>query len=168
MKQQLDTLNLWYSSLPSRDRKLLVAVSILLITTLFYLMVWEPIHQGRDQQQQKFKSQQEIYAWMQSASQEAIALKRTGAGNIKKASTQPLALILESSAKISGLKQNINKIESSGKSGARVKIDSASFDQLLVWLNTLEQQHGVTVTTASIERNDTPGTISARLSFEKI
>ncbi len=168
MKQQLETFNLWYSSLPTRDRNLLIIISTLLFITLFYLIVWEPIHQGHDQQQQKLKSQQDIYAWMQSASNEVISLKGAGAGARKAASNKPIALILENSAKISGLKQHINKIESSGKSGARVKIDSASFDQLLVWLNTLEQQHGVTITTASIERNDEAGTVSARLSFEKI
>jgi len=166
MKQQLDILNTWYSSLPIRDRNLLTTAVVLVFITLFYLLVWEPVHQGRDQQQQQFKSQQEIYAWMQSASNEVMSLK--GSGIRKVTSNQPITLILENSATISGLKQNINKIESSGKSGAQVKIDSASFDQLLVWLNTLEQQHGVTITTASIERNDQPGTISARLSFEKI
>ena len=166
MKQYLDTFNLWYGGLPTRDRNLLIAITILLVITLFYLIVWEPIHQGKDLQQQKLKSQQEIYSWMQSASSEVMTLKRSGTRKI--ASKQPLALILENSAKISGLKKHINKIESSGKNGARVKIDSASFDQLLVWLNTLETQHGVTITTASIERNDKAGTVSARLSFEKI
>ena len=166
MKQQLEILNNWYSSLPMRERNLLITTVILLVITLFYLIVWEPVHQGRDQQQEKLKSQQDIHAWMQSAATEVKSFK--GAGTRKAPSNQPITLILENSAKISGLKQHINKIESSGKDGARVKIDSASFDQLLVWLNTLEQQHGVTITTASIERNDTAGTVSARLSFEKL
>lgn len=166
MKQQLELLNNWYNSLSLRDKNLLITTIIFLSITLFYLIVWEPVHQDRDLQQQKLKSQQDIYAWMQSASNEVKSLKSSG---IRKAtSNQPISLILENSAKISGLKQYINKIESSGKNGARVKIDSASFDQLLVWLNTLEQQHGVTITTASIERNEKMGTVSARLSFEKI
>lgn len=166
MKQQLAALNTWYSSLPGRDKNLLGITIALLGVTLFYLMVWEPLHQGRDQAQQKLKSQQETYAWMQSASGEVRSLQN--AGTRPASSTQPIALILENSARISGLKQHINKIESSGRNGANAQIDSASFDQMLVWLNTLEQQHGVTVTTATIERNEQPGTISARLSFEKL
>lgn len=166
MKQKFDALNIWYGSLSGRDRNLLLVTIALLTSTLFYLMVWEPLHQGLDQAQQKHKSQQEIYAWMQSASAEVRSLK--GAGTRPASSTQPIALILENSARISGLKQHINKIESSGRSGANAQIDSASFDQMLVWLNTLEQQHGVTVTTATIEHNEQPGTISARLSFEKL
>ena len=166
MKQQLEIFNLWYSNLSLRDRNLLIATATLLLITLFYLIVWEPLHQGRDQQQQQLKSQQDIYAWMKSASNEVKTLTRSGTRKIP--SKQPIALILESSAKISGIKQHINKIESSGKNGARVKIDEASFDQLVIWLNTLEQQHSVIITTASLERADKAGMVSARLSFEKI
>ena len=166
MKQKFDALSIWYGSLPGRDKNLLLVTLTLLLCTAFYLMVWEPLHQGRDQAQQKLKSQQESYAWMQSASTEVRSLKASGSRPTS--STQPIALILENSANISGLKQHINKIESSGRNGANAQIDSASFDQMLVWLNTLEQQHGVTVTTATIERNEQPGTISARLSFEKL
>lgn len=165
MKQQLEILNTWYSSLSPRDKNLLIGTAIFLVVLLFYLAIWEPIHQGRTDQQQKLKSQQEIYTWMQTAANEAVSLK--GSRNRKASSQQPIALILENSSKASGLKKNINKIESSGKKGARVVIDSASFDQLLVWLNSLEQQHGVIVTTANIDRNEAAGTVSARLSFEK-
>ena len=165
MKQQLDMINLWYQSLPTSDSRLLLAVTGMLAITLFYLVVWEPIHQGYALEKQKLKSQRDIYSWMQSAANEAQTLKRSGA---KKApGNQPITLILENSAKISGIKQFINKIESSGKDGARFKLDSISFDQLLVWLNTLEQQHGVIIITANIERNEQAGSVSARLSFEK-
>ncbi len=165
MNQQLEIASNWYNSLAPRDKKLFIGSLVFLGITLFYLVVWEPLHQGREQQQQKLKSQLDIYAWMQSASNEVKSLKSMGAKTTN--SNQAITLILENSAKISGLKQYINKIESSGKNGARVKIDSASFDQLLVWLNSLESQHGVIITSANIERNDRSGTISARLSFEK-
>lgn len=166
MKQQLDMINHWYHGLPTRDRRMLLATICMLVITLFYLVVWEPIHQGYALEKNKLQTQHNIHTWMQSASSEVMALKRSGA---KTAPTnQPITLVLENSAKVSGLKPYINKIESSGKNGARVKIDSTSFDQLLVWLNTLEQQHGVTVTTANIERHEKSGAVSARLSFEKL
>ena len=166
MKQQLDMIQLWLNGLPARDRHLLFITIGLLTVTLFYLVIWEPIHQGYDQEKQSLKSQRDIHAWMQAAAVEAQSLKRSG--KVAARSNQPIALILENTAKISGLTQQINKIESSGKEGARVKIDSISFDQLLVWLNTLEQQHGVTITTATIERNEQSGTVNARLSFDKL
>jgi general secretion pathway protein M len=166
MKQYLEPLNLWFHSLPQRDKILVVATSVIMIITLFYLIIWEPVYKGLEQQKQQYQSQQSIVSWMQEASAEVKTLKRSGAKTIT-SSNQPVSLIIEQSAKISGLKGSLGKLESSGKEGARVKLDTASFDQMLIWLNSLEKQHGVTVTSASIERAENTGTVNARLSFSR-
>ena len=166
MKQQIEALSLRYQSLPYRDRILVIFTSIILAITLFYLLVWEPVHQALEQQQQQYKSQQEIVSWMQEAAAEVKILQRSGA-KIITSNNQPVSLIIEQTANNSGLKNNLGKLESSGKEGARVNIDAASFNQMLIWLNTLEKQHGVIVTSASIERAEKPGTVNARLSFSK-
>jgi len=166
MKQQLEAASIWYHSLPQRDRMLVISTSVILLITLFYLIVWEPIHTGLEQQKQQYQSQKSIVRWMQEASAEVKLLKRSGAKTIT-SSNQPVSLIVEQSAKISGLKNNIGKLESSGKNGARTKLDGASFNQILIWLNTLEKKHGVSVTSANIERGDKTGTVNARLSFSR-
>ncbi len=166
MKQQLETFILWHQSLPQRDRLLVNTMSAFIAITLFYLIVWEPVHQGLEQQQQQYKSQQSIVSWMREAAAEVKTLKRSGAKTVS-SSNQPVSLLIEQSAKISGLKNNLGKLESSGKEGARVKLDTASFNQMLIWLNTLEKQHGISITSANIERADKPGTVNARLSFSR-
>ncbi len=166
MKQHLETLILWHQSLPQRDRILANTASVFIAITLFYLIVWEPIYQGLEQQQQQYKSQQSIVSWMREAAAEVKTLKRSGAKTVT-SSNQPVSLLIEQSAKISGLKDSIGKLESSGKEGARVKLDTASFNQILIWLNTLEKQHGISITSANIERAEKPGTVNARLSFSR-
>ena len=166
MKQQLEALSLWHQSLPQRDRVLVNATSVILAITLLYLLIWEPIYQGLEQQQQQYKSQQSIVSWMRDAAAEVKVLKRSGVKAVT-SSNQPVSLLIEQSAKISGLKNNFDKLESSGKEGARVKLDTASFNQMLIWLNNLEKQHGITVTSANIERANEPGTVNARLSFSR-
>ena len=166
MKQQIEALSLRYHSLPYRDKILVIFTSIIMAITLFYLLVWEPIHQGLEQQQQQYQSQQEIITWMREAAAEVKTLQRSGVKAVS-GSNQPVSLIIEQSANNSGLKSNLGKLESSGQDGARVNIDAASFNQMLIWLNTLEKQHGVIVTSANIERAEQPGTVNARLSFSK-
>lgn len=166
MKQYLDTFNLWYTSLQSRERLLVLITSAAMAITLFYLLIWEPVYQGLEQQQQKYNSQRSVLAWMKTASSEANALKRSGVRPANN-SNQPVSLILEQSAASTGLQKNIGKLESSGKEGARIKLDAASFDQMLIWLNTLQQRHGVNITSANIERADKSGTVNARLSFTR-
>jgi general secretion pathway protein M len=166
MKQQLEALITWHQSLPQRDRILVNTMSVVIAITLLYLIIWEPIDQGLEQQQQQYKSQQSIVNWMSQAAAEVKALKRSGAKTVT-SSNQPVSLIIEQSAKISGLKNNLGKLESSGNEGARVKLDTASFNQMLIWLNTLEKQHGIIVTSANIERAEKPGTVNARFSFSR-
>lgn len=166
MRQQLETLILWHQSLPQRDRMLVNATSVFIVITLFYLLIWEPVYQGLEQQRQLHESQQNIVSWMREAAVEVKALKRSGAKTVT-SSNQPVSLLVEKSAEISGLKNNLGKLESSGKQGARVKLDTASFNQMLIWLNTLEKQHGITITSANIERAEKPGTVNARLSFNR-
>ena len=166
MNQQFEAARLWYNSLPHRDRMLVIATSVIVLIMLFYLIIWEPVHEGLNQQQQQYQSQKNIVLWMQEAAAEVQSLKRSGAKTVT-SSNQPVSLIIEQSAKISGLKDNIGKLESSGKDGARTKLNGASFNQILIWLNTLEKRHGVTVSSASIERGDKIGTVNARLSFNR-
>ncbi len=165
--KQIDAFNDWFATLDQRERLLVIATAVTIVITLFYVIIWEPVHQGLEEQQQLYLSQHNNFLWMQEAAAEVRSLKAAG-GSQKVQSNQPISLILEQSISTTGLKSNLNKIESSGKKGARVKLDAASFDQMLIWLNTLEQRHGIIVTSANIERADKPGLISARISFDKI
>lgn len=166
MRQQLDALTVWYASLQPREKLLVMLTSAVMVVTLFYLLIWEPVYQGLEQEQQKYETHRNVLAWMQTASIEAKTLKQTGARPATN-TNQPVSLVVEQSAASAGLKKYLGKLESSGKEGARVTIDTASFDQILIWLNTLQQKHGIIVTSASIERTDKPGTVSARLSFNR-
>lgn len=164
--KQLEPLQQWYNGLESRERSLVIAATITIIITLFYLVIWEPIHQGLADQRQQYETQNNIHAWMQQAAQEVKTLKAGGSRAIKP-SNQPVSIIIEQSASNAGLKNNLSKLDASGSTGARVKLDDVSFDQMLIWLNTLEQHHAIVVDSADIDRADKPGTVSARLSLNR-
>jgi len=165
--KQVDAFNVWYGALDQRERLLVITTAITIVITLFYVVIWEPVHQGLEEQQLLQTSSNNNLLWMQEAAAEVRGLKAAGGGMRKVRSNQPVSLVLEQSIASAGLKGNLNKIESSGKKGARVKLDAASFDQMLIWLNTLEQRHGIMVTSANIDRADKSGLINARISFDE-
>lgn len=104
MKQQLLALNTWYVSLQQRERLLVLATSTILVITLFYILAWEPVFMGLEQQQQKYDSQRNVLAWMLTASAEAKVLKTSGIRPANK-SNQPVSLIVDQSATSAGLKK---------------------------------------------------------------
>ncbi len=144
------------------------AVSLLIIVTLFYLVVWEPVHINLKAEQQRQQSQQEILIWMQQAATEVRTLRAPGNRSSVRDINKPATLVIEQSINISGLKQNLTKIESSGKNGARVTLNDASFNQMLVWLNTLATHNGIQVVSANIERANNPGRANVRLTLERL
>lgn len=142
--------------------------SLLIIVTLFYLIIWEPIHVSLDEEKQKQQSQQEILIWMQQAANEVKTLRVSGAKSTIRDKNKPITLVIEQAINNAGLKTSVNKIESSGSDGARVTLNEASFNQILVWLNTLATHNGIQVVSANIERGTKPGRANARLSFERL
>lgn len=163
---QFDALKQWYNSLQERERLMVASAAILLVVTLFYVSVWEPLHQGLNDAQQEYQGNLKNLQWMQQSAAEVRALKASGS-RVRSAGNQPVTMVVEQVASNSAIKPNLSKLESADKDGARVVLDGASFDQMLIWLNTLEQNHGISVSSGNIERSDKPGTVNARLSLNK-
>ena len=165
--KQLEEIQSWYHGLQQRERQLVLSASTIIIITLLYLMIWEPIQNGLEEQAQKYQSQLDILNWMQTAAAEVSTLKSSGANNKRINTSQPVSLLVENSVTTAGLKPYMTKLESTSDKGARVTIDAASFDQLLLWLNTLEMQYGISVSSANLDRDDKPGAINARMTLDR-
>lgn len=165
--EQLQQIKQWFNSLPQKERWMVSGTGLLIFLTLFYLIVWEPIHVGLESERQKQQAQKEVLLWMQQAAGEVRALRASGNRSTVRDRNKPITLVIEQSINNAGLKPSVKKIESSGNNGARVTLNDASFNQILVWLNTLATHNGTRVISANIERGDKPGRVNARLSFER-
>ena len=165
--KQLNDIQQWYQGLQQRERYLVLSAAVVIIITLLYISIWEPIHKGVEEQTQRYQNQLKILSWMQNASAEARALRASGTPSKRLNSSQPVTLLVERSAQSAGLRKYVSKLESTSDKGARVTIAAASFDQMLLWLNTLQSQYGITVSSASLDRENKPGTVNARLTLNR-
>ncbi len=165
--QQLLQIKQWFYSLPTKEQRMVSGTGAIVLITLFYLIIWEPLHLGLDAEQQKNHSQQDILLWMQQAANDVKTLRASGSSSTIRDKDKPTTLVIEQTIKNAGLKSSVKKIESSGSNGARVTLNEASFNQILVWLNTLATHNGIQVVSANIERTETAGRTNARLTFER-
>ncbi len=99
-------------------------------------------------------------AWMR-----AVAPQLVAAGNavIAPASQSSLIVVIDSSARESGLGSALNTSEPSGPGALRVRLDKAPFDTLVVWLGRLSHQNGIHVESATIDAAGPPGLVNAGL-----
>jgi general secretion pathway protein M len=77
------------------------------------------------------------------------------------ATGESLLVIVDRSARESGLASSLAGSEPSGPGGLSVRLEKASFDALIAWLARLSQQNGIRVDTATIENGGAPGIVNA-------
>lgn len=157
----------WYNALEPRERLMVTVAGIALAVTLFYLMLWEPVYKGLYEEQLKNENQTANLAWMQQAASEVRSLKASGASTNVRNQNAPVSLSVEQTIGNAGIKDKLSKLESSGQDSARAILDNVSFNQMVLWLNTLESNFGISVSSATIERTESAGIVDARLTLSR-
>jgi general secretion pathway protein M len=76
---------------------------------------------------------------------------------------ESLIVIVDRSARESGLDKALAGSEPNGPGGIQVRMEKASFDAMIGWLSRLSQQNGIGVDGASIDSGGGPGLVNAAL-----
>lgn len=98
-------------------------------------------------------------AWMQSNASELAAQ----GPQLQSSGGQSLLVVVDRSAHESGLASALAGSEPSGPTGLSIRLQKASFDNLVGWLGRLSQQNGIRVDSASIENAGSPGMVNAAI-----
>lgn len=156
----------WLNTLEQRERHIVIAGAISLGIILFYLIIWEPISSRHEQQQLRYDSQRQLHSWMKNAGTEIRSLKSAGGNNIARYRNQSIASLADRSAITSGIKPFIEKIDQN-KKGVKVRIKSANFDRIIIWLTDLENKYGIIASKVKVEKTDTKGAVNAQITLER-
>jgi general secretion pathway protein M len=76
---------------------------------------------------------------------------------------ESLIVIVDRSARESGLEKALAGSEPNGPGGIQVRLEKASFDGMIGWLSRLSQQNGISVEGASIDGAGAPGMVNASI-----
>jgi len=96
--------------------------------------------------------------WMQGVAPELAASAPAPA-----ATGESLLVIIDRSARESGLGGALAGSEPGGPGSLSVRLAKAPFDTVVGWLGRLAQQNGLSVESATIEKTDTPGLVNAAI-----
>jgi general secretion pathway protein M len=153
----LGQLQRWFQSREPREQRMLswgaaAALAIVLIGSLWQLN--SAVARTRDNVERKRLD----LAFMQAASAEIIA---AGPVRTVAASGESIVVIVDRAAREAGLAQSLGASEAVPPDGLRVRFNAASFDALVAMTARLAQQHGIAVSTASVERAADAGNVNA-------
>ncbi|NRQ44197.1 type II secretion system protein M [Rheinheimera sp. YQF-2] len=151
MKQQFLS---WWTGLQQREQRLVAGAAVVVVIGLFYWLLWQPLHQAKQTQQQKLQTAQRQLSQLQ---QLIPQLKAAGAATARSGGS--LAQIISNSARSGGIK--VSRMQPQNEQLTLV-LEDVSFEQLLSWLHALQYQHGIKLVNVDLATADKPGIVRVR------
>jgi len=153
----IESLRARYRSLEPRDRLALLALSAFFGVLLFYFLLWQPLHKFRASSKDNFDKQTELLQAMRGSEKEA----RASIGkSVSTPTGQSLLTQVSRTAQQFGIKPN--RLQPEGGDAVSVWFDEVNFNDLIKWLDS-QSQSGMSVRQISIDREELPGKVNARI-----
>jgi general secretion pathway protein M len=149
----------WFDNLSERDRNI-VKYGGAVVLVLVLLGIILPLNRNIALARERVTRKQGDLQFIQSVAPQ-LASAGPASGNV--ASGESLVVLIDSSARESGLGKSLTNSQPTGDKGLRVRLDRVSFDAMVAWLARLSQQHGVRVESAEIETAGEAGMVNAGL-----
>jgi len=153
-----DELEAWYDALNPREQ-LLVRYGALAAIVLIVVGVVLQLHGAVRAAEQRVATKRADAAYIQSVLPELRSRPLPAGGG------QSLVMVVDRTTRDAGLALNLKGTEPSGISGVRVRFEGASFEQLVTWLLRIQQEYGLAIQAATLEKTDAPGRVNASLTF---
>jgi general secretion pathway protein M len=151
----LDALELRLAQISERERRIL-AIGALLVAVLLVVGVLLPLDHSVAQTHARLLKKRTDLEWMQGVVAEIRAAPQPPA-----AAGESLLVIVDRSARESGLAGALAGSEPAGPQALSLRLQKAPFDALITWLGRLSQQNGIRVDSATIDNAGVPGLVNA-------
>lgn len=148
----------WFDNLSERDRRI-VTWGGAVVVVLVLLGIIVPLNRNIAMARERVTRKQADLQFIQSVAPQ-LASAGPASGN---ASGADLVVLIDSSARESGLGKSLSNSQPTGDKGLRIRLDRVPFDSMVAWLSRLSQQHGVRVESAEIEFAGEAGLVNAGL-----
>lgn len=150
MKQQILG---WWHGLQPREQQLVTIASAVAGLGLFYWLIWQPVHNHHQRQQQALSLAQQQLAQLQQALPQ---LRQSGTATRSGGS---LAQIVSNSARQHGIQ--VSRMQPQNEQ-LQLVLEDASFEKLLQWLYQLQEQHGVNLVNLDLSETGKSGIVRVR------
>jgi len=155
----------WLEGLAPRERLFVVAGGIAVIIILFWGLVLAPLSSKVNQLSVRVEEKRSTLSWMSVAATEIASAGEVAAGAGDP--DQSLVVVIDRTARQSGLGQAITRNQPVGEDGIRVRMESAAFDTVAVWLGQLQSAYGLSLESATFERGSVNGTVTASITLRQ-
>lgn len=159
----INQLKLRFAQYSEREQKMLIAATLFVLVGLFYALIYAPISHSIDNNKQAIKSQTELLSWVAQNANKVIQLRSASQSGASFNGSLPQAI----NQTASRFNIAITRMQPQGDE-IQVWVDNAQFNDVLSWLQAIEQT-GINIVEVDIAESETPGNIKLRrLKLSKV
>ena len=141
----------WWFGLQAGERRTLTVGGVALTLITLYFGGWVSLQDGVSNLETQVQAQRDLKHWMAQSAAEVNQLRHGGGGQ-GQTTGQSLLSLVDQTARSSVIGSSLKRVEPEGEGSVKVWLEQAAFDDMISWLVALEQQHGLSVATITIER----------------
>jgi general secretion pathway protein M len=146
-----------YDTLSPREQRMVQFGGIALVAILIFGVLL-PLDSSVAKTRSRISKKQADLVWMRG-----VAPVLAASGPARQNNGESLIVIVDRSARESGLGTALAGSDPSGPGGIQVRLEKASFDAMIGWLSRLSQQNGIGVEGATIDGAGAPGIVNAAI-----
>ena len=148
----------YVQQLSPRERWILLGGGVLAVLLLITAIVW-PLQRNVSATETRLQQKRDDLVWIRSVAPQLGSLQNAR----RPALNESLVVLVDRTARESGLAQSLVGSQPSGDGGLNVRFEKLPFDVLVSWLSQLHQQYGVRVDSANVDLANEVGTVTATL-----
>jgi general secretion pathway protein M len=158
----------WWNTLSLRERWIIGAGAVLVGILLFYALVWHPLQTNLTALHQSVGELRTDVTWMQQAAGDVKRLTNAAETNSQATPTrdESLLVFVDRTARAAGLGPAVKRVEPQGANQLQIRLEQVSFDEMIRWLGSLQQEHGIALINAVVDRQTESGRVDARLVLQ--
>jgi general secretion pathway protein M len=160
-----NSLRAWFEQLAPRERLLVAVAGGVIVLAVIIMAGVRPVMSQSKRGHELVEDKRELLAELREVA--ARLGPQRGAAAAARGSTQSLVLVIDQTTRSSGLAQHLKRNQPDGADSIRLRFENAPFDNLVTWLSTLQNQHGMSVTSANIDASPQPGRVNCNLTVAR-
>jgi general secretion pathway protein M len=159
----------WYENLEAREQIVILVGAVVVVIALLYSLVWVPIDKGHAQVANSVSNWERSLAELRPLRSLAASGNQSGVSAAVNTGQQAPIIIVDQTLRSRGLEQYRRRSQPTTANGIRVEFENVAFDELILWLGDLSDQHAMHVQAGSLSAISQagPGRINASLTLER-
>lgn len=148
----------WFAGLNQREQLSIFVLGIALVLYLLYMLAWAPLAQRREELALQNESVAQSLQRVDAMVSEIMRLRE---GGVASTAQRNLTSLVNQSTSRHGLQ--VSRLQPNSRGDIQVRLENAVFDDLLAWLDDVENREGLLVTEIAITRSGNAGRVNATI-----